>query len=130
MCFTVSTTTQKAKTAIREYLKNNAGIQVLIDFDIMPDMHLVSGFSHPDLPIIKQGVISLGEWGLIPSFAVTEETANDIRNKTLNARSYTIYRKPSYKKSILNQRCILIVDVFLMDAPRRKKISVLYLPQK
>lgn len=108
MCFTVSVE-KKAKEAIKEYLKTNQGVQLRIDFD---DFFLVSGFSHPKLPIIKQAAIELSEWGLIPSFVLTEEKAGEIQAMTLNARSDTIREKPSYKKSIQSQRCILMVDGF------------------
>lgn len=109
MCFTVSVE-KKVKEAIKEYLKSNEGVQMKFNFD--EDYFLVSGFSHPKLPIIKQGVIELSEWGLIPSFAVNEEKANELANMTLNARSDTIREKPSYKKSIVCQRCLLVVDGF------------------
>lgn len=109
MCFTISVE-KKAKEAIREYLNSNEGVQMKIDFN--EDFYLVSGFSHPKLPLIRQGVIELSEWGLIPSFAVNEEKANELANMTLNARSDTIREKPSYKKAINTQRCVLVVDGF------------------
>jgi putative SOS response-associated peptidase YedK len=109
MCFTISVE-KKAKEAILEYLDANEGVQSEIDFD--GDYYLVSGFDHPKLPIIKQGKIELSEWGLIPSFAYSNEMARDIREKTLNARSDTIHKKPSYKSAIKNQRAILVVNGF------------------
>ena len=108
MCFTISVE-KKAKEAIREYLKSNEGVQMKFDFD--DDYFLVSGFSHPRLPIIKQGAITLSEWGLIPPFAV-QDKVDELQNMTLNARSDTIYEKPSFKKSIVSQRCVLVVDGF------------------
>ena len=109
MCFTISVE-KKAKEAIREYLHANDGVQSEINFD--DDYYLISGFDHPKLPIIKQGKIELSEWGLIPSFAYSEEMARDIREKTLNARSDTIHEKRSYQSYIKNQRAILVVDGF------------------
>lgn len=109
MCFTISVE-KKAKEAIREYLKSNEGVQMKINFN--QDFHLVSGFSHPHLPIIKQGVIELSEWGLIPSFAVNEQKAADLQKMTLNARADTIHEKPSFRNSINTQRCVLVVDGF------------------
>lgn len=109
MCFTISVE-KKTKEAIRKYLNANKGVQSDIDFD--DDYFLVSGFAHPKLPIIKQGKIELSEWGLIPSFAYSDEMARDIWEKTLNARSDTIHEKRSYKSSIKNQRAILVVDGF------------------
>jgi len=108
MCFTISVE-KKAKEAIRQYLKSNAGVQMQIDFNEM--LYLVSGFSHPKLPIIREEAVTLSEWGLIPSFAVAENT-DELQQMTLNARAETIYQKASYKKSIVSQRCILVVDGF------------------
>ncbi|MDO5665855.1 MAG: SOS response-associated peptidase [Bacteroidia bacterium] len=108
MCFTISVE-KKAKEAIKEYLKSNAGIQMKFNFG--EDYFLVSGFSHPKLPIIKQNVIELSEWGLIPSFAV-HDRAEELQKMTLNARCDTIYEKVTFKKSIATQRCVLVVDGF------------------
>ena len=112
MCFTISVTTAKTKKAILDYLNSNAGVQMHFDFDDFGEKHLLSGFSHPELPIVKQGSIELGQWGLVPSFVVREEQARDIQNKTLNARADTIYARKSYKDSIVNKRCVLVVDGF------------------
>jgi len=109
MCFTISVE-KKAKEAIRKYINDNEDVQCEIDFN--EDFYLISGFAHPKLPIIKQGKIELSEWGLIPSFAYSDEMAKDIREKTLNARSDTIHDKPSYKSSIKAQRAVLVVDGF------------------
>lgn len=108
MCFTVSVE-KKAKEAIREYLQSHAGVQMPLAFE--EEHYLVSGFAHPRLPVIRQGAITLSEWGLIPSFAV-EERAAELQKMTLNARADTIYEKPSYKQSIVSQRCVLVVDGF------------------
>ena len=112
MCFTISVTTDKTGKAIIDYLNSNAGVQMHFDFDDFGEKHLVSGFSHPELPIVKQGSIELGEWGLVPSFVVREDQARDIQNKTLNARNDTIYERKSYKNAIVSQRCVLVVDGF------------------
>ncbi|MGV8963674.1 MAG: hypothetical protein ACOH2V_09885 [Candidatus Saccharimonadaceae bacterium] len=40
------------------------------DFTDFEEKQLISGFAHPDLQIVKQGSIELGEWGLNPSFVV------------------------------------------------------------
>ena len=83
MCFTISVE-KKVKEAIKDYLTSNEGVQMEFDFD--DDFYLVSGFSHPKLPIIKQASITLSEWGLIPSFAFNSDFANEMQAKTLNAR--------------------------------------------
>lgn len=109
MCFTISVE-KKVKEAIKDYLTSNEGVQMEFDFD--DDFYLVSGFSHPKLPIIKQASITLSEWGLIPSFAFNSDFANEMQAKTLNARSDKIHETRSYKKPIISQRCILVVDGF------------------
>ena len=112
MCFTISVTSDKTKKAIFDYLNSNTGVQMHFDFNDFGEKYLVSGFAHPELPIVKQGSIELGEWGLVPSFAVREDQAKDMQNKTLNARNDTIYERKSYKDAIINQRCVLVVDGF------------------
>jgi putative SOS response-associated peptidase YedK len=68
------------------------------------------GFSFPNTPVIlhkKPTVITLCQWGLIPSWAKDI----DIRKYTLNAKIETITEKPSFKNSV-NNRCLVIVDGF------------------
>ena len=74
-----------------------------------------SGFSTPSLPVITNadsGLIQLFRWGLIPSWVKDETTANTIRLKTLNARSETIFEKPSFKVPIRKKRCLVLVSGF------------------
>lgn len=78
----------------------------------LPLFYFVSGFSHPQLPIVKADGIFLFEWGLIPSWVKDEATALDIRSKTLNAVGETVFDKPSYRKSIISRRCLLGVNGF------------------
>lgn len=122
MCFTVSVTKEKTKKAILDYISSNADVKMHFNFDDFEDKHLVSGFSHPKLPIVKQGSIKLGEWGLVPSFVVKEAQAKDIQNKILNARADTIRERKSFKNAIVNQRCVLMVDGFFewRHTPERK----------
>jgi putative SOS response-associated peptidase YedK len=51
-------------------------------------------------------------WGLIPFWVKDLKTAEDIRLKTFNARSETIFEKPSFRTSIKNKRCLVIADGF------------------
>src|SRR5665213_3568037 len=74
----------------------------------------VSGFAHPKLPVItceQPGKIELIEWGLVPNWVKDERTAIDMRNVTLNARSETLFEKPSFR-SILKKRCLILVNGF------------------
>jgi putative SOS response-associated peptidase YedK len=92
------------------------------EFDIpvsmIPDLpvwHHVSGFTHPDLPLIcsdSPDRIVAGKWGLIPQWARTRDRALEIREKTLNARSETARVLPSFKFSVKDRRCLVLVDGF------------------
>jgi putative SOS response-associated peptidase YedK len=51
-------------------------------------------------------------WGLIPAFIKSAAAAKEISNKTLNAKCETIFDLPSYKSSIIGNRCIIFVSGF------------------
>ncbi|MFC5408311.1 SOS response-associated peptidase [Larkinella bovis] len=74
----------------------------------------ISGYSHPWLPVVTQenpADIQLFKWGLVPAW-VKEDKAAELAKMTLNAREDTIFEKPSFRDSILSQRCLLLVDGF------------------
>jgi len=122
MCFTVALVrNNKLITAERYYnelpikgIKPEVGTPLFSDDirETIPQYYLVSGFSHPRLPIVKPDGIFLYEWGLIPSWIKDAEAAKDIRTKTLNAVGETVFEKPSYRKSIASQRCLLGISAF------------------
>ena len=109
MCYTVSFE-GKAIKAVKEHLKINKDIKMNGEFNEI--YYLVSGFSHPKLPVIKYHSVDVSEWGLIPSFASNEDNANELANMTLNARSDSIHEKPSFRNSIKAKRCVLPLDGF------------------
>ena len=78
----------------------------------MPSSYFISGFTHPNLPIVKFDGITMASWGLIPGWVKDEKGAKDIRMKTLNAIGETAFEKPSFKMSIAKKRCILGVSGF------------------
>jgi putative SOS response-associated peptidase YedK len=78
----------------------------------LPTYYFVSGFAHPLLPIVNHEGISLYEWGLIPFWIKDAKSAGEINRKTLNAVGETVFDKPSFKKSIASQRCLLGVNGF------------------
>ncbi len=78
-------------------------------------VHHANGFNHPALPVITMQApetIQLYNWGLIPQWIRDDHSADEIRTKTLNARSETIYEKPSFKNAIITQRCLIPADGF------------------
>lgn len=110
MCFTVSFE-GKAIKAVKEHLQTYPKLEMRGEYNNL-NYHKVSGFSHPKLPVFKNDAVEICEWGLVPSFANTEEKARKLANMTLNARSETIHQKPSFRNSIKKNRCILPLDGF------------------
>lgn len=52
-------------------------------------------------------------WGLIPPWTKNREDAAEIRTRTINARSETIYEKPSYRSAAqAGRRCLIPVTGF------------------
>jgi putative SOS response-associated peptidase YedK len=79
------------------------------------EMHLVSGFSHSKAFIaVNNGQVKsiLSRWGLVPHWVKSPEQANEMANRTLNARIETIFEKPSFRDAAKSQRGILFVDGF------------------
>ncbi len=72
----------------------------------------VSGFAHPKVIIYTNDETykpQLSTWGLIPHWAKNGES---IWNKTLNARSETIFEKPAFIKSAAEKRCLIPAEGF------------------
>lgn len=67
----------------------------------------VSGFTFPLMPVVAEGEIWLMRWGLIPSWIRSSAEADEIRTKTLNARSETLPSKPAFSESFLRRRCLI-----------------------
>lgn len=78
----------------------------------LPAYYFVSGFSHPKLPVIIESGISLFSWGLIPFWVKSPEEAAKLRSGTLNAVGETVFKKPSFRGSIRQRRCLLPVSGF------------------
>lgn len=78
----------------------------------LPLYYFVSGFVHPELPIVRHDGIFLYEWGLIPFWNKDSGTAKDIQSKTLNAVGETVFEKPSFRSSIVSKRCLLGINGF------------------
>jgi len=84
------------------------------DFDFQPIYH-TSGFEHPLLPVLTSnqfGIFQRMAWGLIPSWIKTEKDAQEISNKTLNARFESITEKPSFRQVAQTNRCLIPVTGF------------------
>jgi len=122
VCFTVSII---AKTHVIE-----GAIGSLFDDpeEYRPYFH-VSGFIHPNLPFITgedPERITFAEWGLIPRWTKDEEKAAEIQGMTLNARSETVYDKPSFRDAIVKRRGLLPLNGFV-EWRREEKVKQPYL---
>lgn len=74
-----------------------------------------NGYDHPKLAVIanyKELALHHFRWGLIPSFIKSAADAIKISQQTLNAKFETIFEKPSFRNSIMKQRCIIPVNGF------------------
>ena len=74
-----------------------------------------SAFTCPAMPVITNAnpkKIELYHWGLIPFWVKDNKDAGEIKTKTLNARSETIFQKPAFRHAILSRRCLVLADGF------------------
>lgn len=112
MCFSISF----IETSPQKYAENYSRLLqkdiVTPDIETFPSYYFVSGFQFPLLPIVLFDKIQYSYWGLIPYWTKDKTQANQIKNKTLNAVGETVFEKPSYKKAITKQRCVLGIQGF------------------
>jgi putative SOS response-associated peptidase YedK len=123
MCFHYSLTKERTEIEIQ--------LGVYFDEDWTPVYH-ANGFSFLQMPVITQskpGSIQLFNWGLIPLWVKTKDDAGKLRAQALNARSETVFEKPSFRSSINNQRCLVIADGFFewMDFQKKKYPHFIFL---
>lgn len=75
-----------------------------------------NAYNLPAWPIVTRqepGKLQLIHWGLVPNWTRSQEAADDIRTKTINARSETIYEKPSFRSAAqAGRRCLIPVTGF------------------
>jgi putative SOS response-associated peptidase YedK len=101
---------------------NRFNVQTEIEFE--PIYH-GSGFAFPEWPVITEeepGKIQMFRWGLIPHWVKDHEQAKEIRTQTLNARSETVFEKPSFRSSINKKRCFVLSTGFFewQDVNKKK----------
>jgi len=112
MCYNVAYLEKRAKKYAERY-KDVPRPEFQMKLDGMLDTYyFVSGFAHPKLPVVCHDRIDLFYWGLIPGWVKDEKQAKDISNMTLNAVGETAFEKPSFRKSIRSQRCLLGIHGF------------------
>ncbi|WP_375446523.1 SOS response-associated peptidase [uncultured Fibrella sp.] len=87
----------------------------------------INAYSFPGYPILthqQPAQFQSIRWGLIPHWVKSKADADKLRAQTINARSETIYEKPSYRQAAKRaQRCIIPVTGFFewyTDAGKQK----------
>ena len=114
VCFNIEHIIQHSDTLTIRYnnvLPNLISSKQSLKFEF-PTYYFVSGFSHPILPVITSDGLQLFEWGLIPFWVKDEASAKLIQQRTLNAVGETVFEKPSFRKAITHQRCLLPINGF------------------
>jgi len=98
----------------RADLEKRFGVKVPEDPRYTPGF-FHAAFTRPYLPVItnrQPDEIQFFRWGLIPSWVKDEETAEKILAGTFNAKSETIWEKPSFRNPARHNRCIIPVHGF------------------
>jgi len=90
------------------------------------DLYHINGFQFPKLPVVASDApdrFQMLNWGLIPSWVKTKEEAMKFRLNTLNARSESMYEKPSYRSaSKAGRRCLIPAEgIFEWQDVKKKK---------
>ena len=88
-----------------------------------PVYHAI-GFEFAPMPVITVAhpeKVQAYQWGLIPHWCQTLEDAKKMRTQTLNAKSETLFEKPSFRHYTKN-RCLVLADGFFewMDFKGKK----------
>ncbi|WP_020595487.1 SOS response-associated peptidase [Spirosoma panaciterrae] len=75
-----------------------------------------NAYQFPDWPILthqQPDQFQYMRWGLVPHWTKTSDNAAEIRTRTLNARSESVYEKPSFRSAAqTGKRCLIPVTGF------------------
>jgi len=98
----------KAKKLAARYGRNLDLSAVEIAEQILEENYHITGFFHPEQLIVTSGKeLQEFRWGLIPFWAKNRQSAEKISKGTVNARSETIFEKPSFRSPIMHHRCLI-----------------------
>lgn len=109
MCYhkSLKTTSEELEQRYKAAMPENARFQ--------PIYH-ANAYQFPAWPIVthqEPDQFQFMHWGLIPHWVKTPGDADEIRSRTLNARSETIYEKPSFRSAAnTRKRCLIPVTGF------------------
>lgn len=107
MCFHKAMNAKAKQLAARYNLKTEL-IEIAEEVLEERRRYHVNAFEHPECPVIAaHHQLKFVRWGLIPHWVKTNNSAKEIQNMTLNARSETIFEKPSFRTPIREKRCLI-----------------------
>lgn len=108
MCFHNSMSAKAQRLAARYGKKLMSVVEIAEQIMKEEEQYHINAFSNPECLIITsdEELQSL-TWGLIPFWTKTESEAGKIRKMTYNARSETVFDKPSFRNAIKHRRCII-----------------------
>jgi putative SOS response-associated peptidase YedK len=98
---------KRAKEALERRYKVHAELE---DEEETKVIHHANAFDLPLIPIVTaeaSDTLQYFRWGLIPNWVKDDQSAQEIRLKTFNARSETLTEKPSFRGAIETQRCLV-----------------------
>lgn len=137
MCYDIKTT---LKTQLKYAKRYTPELVTEIEEQLKPwqeklefNWHHASGFSHPHLLIYTNESNwrpEVAQWGLIPHWTKDLESAKTFWNNTLNARSETIFEKPSFRDAAKSKRCLIVIDGFFEHHHFNGKTYPYYFEQK
>ncbi len=84
----------------------------------------LSAFQFAKVPVLtleNPDKLQAFQWGLIPRWCRDEKESKEIAAMTLNAKSETVFEKPSFKNSMMQKRCLVFVDGFYEWRDYKKK---------
>jgi putative SOS response-associated peptidase YedK len=97
---------KKAQELAARYGKKSDILEIVKE--IIEEQQHVNGFNFPDYPVVTPNdEIQVFKWGLIPHWTKSADEATKIKAMTLNAKSETIFEKPSFRQSIFSRRCLI-----------------------
>ena len=110
MCYNIAFIEKKLETLAKRF---NAGT---IHGPIFhPPLFHASAFKHPYWPVLlhqQEWQIDFYRWGLIPSFTKDWDAALKISTMTGNCIGEEAFEKPSFRKPIRTNRCVIPVSGF------------------
>jgi len=125
MCF-YNSNSKRAMALAKRYGRKTDIIEIIKEIE--EEQYKINAYTFPYCPIItKNKSIEAAIWGLIPSWTKSIQSAKDIRYKTLNARSETVFELPSFSAPIMTKRCLFPSTGFFEFHHTGKNVTPYYI---